>query len=238
MLNAKNKGLIIIPVYNEEENIERVIDNIRREGPSIDILAVDDGSTDDTSGILYRLSVNTINLPFNLGYGGALQTGFKYAVENSYDFVIQFDGDGQHDAKEIIKLVKALEEEKGDIVIGSRFMDKGSYRTSFSKRIGMALFRWLARIIIKQNVTDITSGFQALNKKAYTFYSARGNYPIDFPDADVIINMMLLGFKVVEVPVNMFVREKGKSMHSGFRVMIYVLKMLLSIFIVMLRKGR
>ncbi|MFQ5900620.1 MAG: glycosyltransferase family 2 protein [Thermodesulfobacteriota bacterium] len=230
------KFLVIIPAYNEEKNIGHVVEGIRRHEPSLDILVVNDGSTDSTSDVLRGLNVDTINLPFNLGYGGALQTGFKYAVEKDYDFVVQFDADGQHLPEDIKKLLRPLFEEDADIVVGSRFMEGRGYKPSISRRLGMILFGLLTATITKQRFTDVTSGFQALSKKTVKFYSKKGNYPSDFPDADVLAMMSLSGFKIVEVSVKMFGREKGESMHSGYRAIIYVLKMLLSIFIVLLRK--
>jgi len=231
------KGLIIIPAFNEEENITDVIRGLNEHEPFMDILVINDGSTDGTAHVLENLQVEFIDLPFNLGYGGALQTGFKYAVEHDYDFVVQFDADGQHNPEEIRTLVEPLSEIGADIVIGSRFKGEENYQQSLSRKIGARLFRSLTRAITGKSITDITSGFQALSRRTYEFYSQKGNYPSDYPDADVLALMSLCGFKVVEVPVAMFLRGKGKSMHANCAsVGLYVLKMLLSLFVVLLRK--
>jgi len=231
------KGLIIIPAFNEEENIAAVIQGLKKYEPSLDILVVNDGSIDGTSQILENLEVDFIDLPYNLGYGGALQTGFKYALEQDYEFVVQFDADGQHNPQEIRILLKPLFQDSADIVIGSRFQGEGNYRQSFSRRIGVWVFRLIARAITGQTITDVTSGFQALSRRAYTFYSRTGNYPADYPDADVLAMMSLGGFRLVEVPVAMFPRGKGESMHANcLSVGLYVLKMFLSLFVVLLRK--
>ena len=229
------KGLIIVPVFNEETNIRDVIDGLLKEAPALAIVVVNDGSHDNTKEILASLNVNTINLPFNLGYGAALQTGFKYALANDFDFVVIFDGDGQHDPGEISKLLIEKNAKSADIVIGSRFMGRGTYNPGLARTLGMGLFKRLTMLSTGEKITDITSGFQAIDKRAFAYYTGDHNFPLDFPDADVIINMKLLGFKIVEVPVKMHSREDGASMHSGLNGLFYMAKMLVSIFFILLR---
>lgn len=232
---TRSKGLIIIPAYNEERNISKVLDGLSLKLPELAVLVVNDGSTDATAKILGERSANHINLPFNMGYGAALQTGFKYALNEGFDFVVCFDGDGQHEPTEVPKLLKEMEELKADIVIGSRFLNRSDYTPSLARRAGMALFRFLTGITTGSKMTDITSGFQAIDRKAFSYYAKEFNFPLDFPDADVIINMILTGHKVVEVPVKMHERTEGESMHSGLRAVFYMAKMLLAIFIVVMR---
>ena len=173
-----------------------------------------------------------------MGYGAALQTGFKYALRNRYQYVVQMDADGQHDPESVLKLLVEIQKEKADVVIGSRFLnDSGSYRTTLSRKIGMGIFGKLATIITGQYVSDPTSGFQALNRDALRFYASRF-YPVDYPDADVLIMLHRAGLHVKEVPVAMYARQQGKSMHSGLKPVYYIFKMLLSMFVTLLRNDK
>ncbi len=228
------KILIVIPVYNEEKNIGKVISDIRKNFKSSNILAVNDCSTDKTTEELEKLGVNYLNLPFNLGYAGAVQAGFKYASDFDYDYVVQFDGDGQHMAKEILKLIKNIDDNNADIVIGSRFKINTDYPHPLFRKIGSKIFSALIRFTCGEVITDPTSGFQILGKKVYTKYSEMFNYP-QFPDANLIINMLLQGFKIEEVPVEMRKREHGESMHTGIIAPVkYMIKILYSILIIIL----
>jgi len=228
--------LVIIPAYNEERNITHVIRELRTEFPNIDILVVDDGSEDKTARIVKEMGEKVISHPYNLGYGAALQTGFKYAVLYGTDRVVLFDGDGQHIAKEIIILTQVMEDEKSDIVIGSRFMKKGLYNPEFTRKAGILIYRWLALWLSGQQFMDPTSGMQVLNRKVIQYFAKRGNYPNDFPDVDVLIFMKMAGFKITEVSVDMRRREEGESMHGGLRTIYYVVKMFISIIAVYFRK--
>jgi hypothetical protein len=231
----KNRVLVVIPAFNEEKNVANVISSIRNLFPLMDILVVDDGSTDATPRIAKDAGAFVISLPFNLGYGAALQTGFKYALRRNYNYLIHLDADGQHEPESIRSLLREIQSGQADIVIGSRFLNNPNYRLDISKRIGIAIFRMIINLVIKQNITDPTSGFQALNRRTFEFYSC--NYPSDFPDADVIITSHRACFNIKEIPVAMYKSPLGKrQMHSGVTSIYYVFKMLLSILVTLLRK--
>jgi glycosyltransferase involved in cell wall biosynthesis len=227
--------LIIIPAYNEEENIAKVISDVRERIPFADILVVNDGSMDTTSGRAMRSGVMVVDIPFNIGYGGAIQTGFRFAEEYGYDFVFTMDGDAQHDPSSVQNLLDAMEEEGADIVIGSRFLE-GTYRMGIARKIGVLVFSAIAQFYTGTTFTDPTSGFQLLNRKVFSYLSQGDNYPLDYPDVNIIMALHKLKFKVVETPVRMLDRPRGKSMHSGLRPFVYVLRMFLAILMVLIRK--
>ncbi len=234
--NVEKKLIVIIPAYNEEKSIAGVINGIKLVVPIADILVINDGGYDQTSEIALKNGITVINLPFNMGYGTALQTGFKYALKHRYQYAIQMDADGQHDPKDIPKLLKTVSDEEADVAIGSRFLSNGSYSVPVLRRIGMAIFGLLASLIIRQRITDPTSGFQALNSNAIERFYATNNYPVDFPDADVIIMLHRIGLKIKEIPVTMHTDSQNNSMHSGFNSLYYVFKMTLSILLTLLKK--
>ena len=229
------KNLIIIPAYNESQNIETVIDEINKSMIDAAILIVNDGSQDDTSDKAKGKGVEVIDLPFNIGYGCALQTGFRFAVEYEFDYVITIDGDGQHDPQSINSLLKALESSKADIVIGSRFLEC-KYKMPIARRIGSLLFGYIAKIYTGIRFTDPTSGFQLLNRQVFSYLAQGDNYPLDYPDVNIIMALHKKKFKVIEAPVTMREKSNGKSMHSGIKPFFYVIRMLLAILIVMLGK--
>lgn len=230
-----SKYLIIIPAYNEGPSIEKVIDETRESMPDAEMLIVNDGSNDDTAYKSLNKGVNVVNLPFNIGYGCALQTGFRFAEEYNFDYVITMDGDGQHDPKSINNLVDAIKTSDADIVIGSRFL-KGDYKMTFARKLGALLFGYVARLYTGIRITDPTSGFQLLNRQVFTYLAQGDNYPLDYPDVNIIMALHKKRFKVVEAPVIMREKNNGKSMHSGIRPLIYVVRMILAILIVLLRK--
>lgn len=230
------KTLIIIPVYNEEKNIREVVEGIRGKNIPFDLLVINDGSTDGTAGIVKELGVKLITLPFNLGYGAALQTGYKYAVKKGYDLVIQFDGDGQHNPGDIIFLAQKFSTAKADIVIGSRFLGSSHYRPGWARFLAIKLFSLVIRLTTGVLITDPTSGLQAVGKRAFQYYAQSGNFPEDYPDADTLIHIILIGLRVVEIPALMYPRKTGTGMHAGFKAIFYVLKVFLSIIAVLLRK--
>jgi len=229
------KALIIIPAYNEERNIGKVLAGIRDLKIDADVLVVNDGSTDKTEEIALRENAKVISLPYNLGYGSALQTGFKYAVLNEYDYIIQFDGDGQHDPENIKVIINQLLTGEADIVIGSRFLGNCSYNIGYMKKIAIALFRLLIKKLGKAVITDPTSGLQGLTRNVFKYYSMKGNFPSDYPDADILIHMIRCKYRVREIPANIRQRDNGKSMHSGLKPIYYFVKVLLSILVVVLR---
>jgi len=226
--------LVIIPAFNEEARIEAVIAGVRAVLPEADVMIIDDGSCDGTAPAAAAAGAEIIRHPFNLGYGVAIQTGYKYALAKGYEFLVQIDGDGQHDPAGIPALLAPLQQGTADFVLGSRFLDGFSYRPPLLRRLGMDFFRRIVTTIIRQPVTDCTSGFQAFNREVMGFFS-RDLFPCDYPDADVLISLHLTGFRIAEVPVRMSVGAAGKSMHSGIKPVYYVFKMLLSIAVTLLR---
>ena len=234
--------LIIVPAYNEEPRIAEVIHGIGEHLPDVDILIVDDGSTDRTREVAVRAGGKVISHPFNLGYGAALQTGYQYALSKGYTELVQMDGDGQHDPSSILDLLGTIQRGEADVAIGSRFLGSrgiGStqrpYRAPLMRRLGMRLFGTITSLIIRQRVTDPTSGYQAMNRKVVEWVSG-DRFPYDYPDADVIIMLHRAGFRIREVPVRMFENQGKKSMHGGWKPLYYVFKMFLSILVTLMRE--
>jgi glycosyltransferase involved in cell wall biosynthesis len=234
--------LVVIPAYNEEKGIGTVIEGIGREVPEAQILVVDDGSADRTADRAREAGAAVARHPFNLGYGAALQTGYRYATRKGYDLLVQMDGDGQHDPASIGRLLEPIRLGKADVAIGSRFLaadgreiSGGHYKVPLARRIGIGLFRSITALIIGQRVTDPTSGFQAMQKAVFGLFTGEA-FPADYPDADVIIMLHRSGFRIVEVPVRMFENAERKSMHSGFKPLYYIFKMFLSIFVTLMRR--
>lgn len=228
--------LIVIPAYNEEGSILQVISEIREHYPSIDILVINDGSEDETSAKAKSADVFVIDLPYNIGYGGAIQTGFRFGAQHDYKFVITFDADGQHDPLSIKNLINAINETGADVVIGSRFIH-GQYKMPFLRKIGSLLFSKIAEIYTGVKFTDPTSGFQILNRNTFEYLSKFDNYPLDYPDVNVIMALHKMRFKVTETAVTMR-EKKGKSIHSGLKPIIYVLRMFLAILLVLIKKEK
>jgi GT2 family glycosyltransferase len=245
------KTLVIIPAHNEATNIGQVlaeIDNAKRtlalispqamasvSPQAMDVLVVDDCSTDATASVAAQAGARVLHLPNNLGYGGAVQAGFKYAVHYGYDFGVLMDADGQHDASCIGDLLRVVQSGEADVALGSRFLGRMKYKTTFAKRLGMSFFSTVVSRLTGRRITDPTSGFQALNRDTMVFFAA-DNYPVDFPDADTILLLHFAGFRVAEVPVVMRERLSGQSMHSSWKPIYYVFKMFLAILIVLLRQ--
>jgi glycosyltransferase involved in cell wall biosynthesis len=237
-----NRELVIIPAYNEEKRIASVIRGIKEVHPLTEVLVVDDGSADGTRAQAIEAGAKVLSHPFNLGYGTALQTGYKYALKEGAGIVIEMDGDGQHDPSSIADLLTVIQKGEADIAIGSRFRnskgqpsDRLSYRAPLIRRVGMGFFGVITSWIIHQKVTDPTSGFQAMNRKVLEWVSG-DRFPVDYPDADVIIMLHQAGFRIREVPVRMFESQEKKSMHGGWKPLYYVFKMFLSIGVTLLRK--
>ncbi len=226
--------LVIIPAYNEGPNLWSVIHGVRTAVPTADVLVVDDGSTDETPAIARSAGVQVVSHPFNLGYGAALQTGFKYAVAGPYEFIVQLDGDGQHEPQDVRSILSALCTGEVDVVIGSRYLGSAPAWTGRLRRWGSQTLAQLTSWIVGQPITDPTSGFQGCTRQVAAFY-ARDHFPVDFPDADVIIMLHRAGFRTCEIPVTMYSRPQGRSMHGGFRWLYYVYKMLLAILLTLVR---
>jgi len=229
-------SLIIIPAYNEEKNIGKVLSEIRNLNLEADVLVVNDGSHDRTEDVVCRENVQVVSLPYNLGYGGALQTGFKYAVKMGYKYVVQFDSDGQHDPNDINIILDKLKADDVDVVIGSRFLIKDRIKIGIMKNAAISMFRFLIRHLSGKTVTDPTSGLKGLKRSVFSYFSMMGKYPADYPDADIVIQMIRFRFKVAEVPANIRKRNEGRSMHSGLKPVYYFIKIILCIIINLLRE--
>ena len=231
--------LVIMPAHNEAANIGAVISELREvtesEGLPLDILVVDDASKDDTAAVARRQGADVLSLPYNLGYGGAVQTGFRYGVERGYAYGLMMDADGQHDPHSIPVLLEMVHSGRADVALGSRFLGDMKYDGGLARQLGWKLFSGLVSRVTGQRITDVTSGFQVMTAEVMRFF--RGdNYPTDFPDADTIILLLFAGFRVHEVPVTMRERISGRSMHASWKPAYYLMKMLLSILMVMLRQ--
>lgn len=229
------RRLIIMPAHNEAANLPRVIPEVRAAAPDYDLVVIDDGSQDDTARLAAGLGAEVVSLPVNLGYGGAVQTGFRYAVQHGYDLGVVIDADGQHDPGGIHALAEAVAQGGADVAIGSRFRGEVRYHLPWVRRVGMAVFAWIVSRITGRRVTDTTSGFQALNADTLRFFAA-DNYPVDYPDADTLLILHYAGFRVVEAPMTVRERLSGVSMHSGWKPFYYVAKMWLAIAMVILRQ--
>ena len=209
----KDRVLVVIPAYNEVDSISGVIDEIKHELKNTEILVVNDCSTDGTEKKVEGRA-KLINNIYNMGYAMSVQTGIKYAKLHGFDYVIQMDADGQHPASEAKKLLDACIDKNADIVLGTRYYKGSDYKSPFFRSFGTKLFVGLIRIFCKKRITDPLSGFQCINKRVIDYYSKPGNYP-EYPDAGLIIEMLMKKYKIVEVPVKMRKRQAGVSMHSG-----------------------
>ncbi len=230
-----DRKLIIIPAYNEGARIGEVVHRVREINPDFDVVVVNDGSRDDTDQAARAAGAIVVSHPFNLGYGVAIQTGYKYALTKGYDFVVQMDGDGQHDPSYISQLLAPVVAGEADFAIGSRFLGIGSYDPSLIRRLGMKFFCKLVSALIGKHITDSTSGYQAFNRRVIRFFTTEV-FPYDYPDADMLLTLHRADFRIREVPVRMHGNASGKSMHAGWKPLYYIFKMLLSIFVTLLRK--
>lgn len=227
------KVLMIIPAYNEEKSIVRTVTSLKKakiKNGTIDYIIVNDGSTDSTKEVCEKENLNYINLPMNLGIGGAVQTGYKYAFENNYDIAIQFDGDGQHDASYIENLVSEIE--KGNnIVIGSRYVaDLSEFRSTALRRFGSSLLSFLIKLCTGKKIYDPTSGFRAADKEVIELFA--NDYPTDYPEPDTIVTIIKGGYQVSEIPVKMNERMSGKSsLSSPFKAAFYMIKVSVAIIV-------
>ncbi len=227
--------LIIIPAYNEEAMIGTVVSSVRKLYPGISVVVVNDGSADNTAKAAREAGAVVLTHPFNMGYGVSLQTGYKYAVRQDYSYVVQIDGDGQHDPKGIGKLLQVVTSGTADVALGSRFLHAGSYRPSLVRLLGIRLFRFVLWVLSGRRIMDVTTGFQAMNRGVLKVFISDA-FPCDYPDADVILLLSKLGFTVSEVPVTMYPSASGKSMHQNpVKVLYYIFKMLLSLLLTRIR---
>jgi len=233
---AEARGLALVPAFNEEGNIGSVVAGIRAAAPGFDVLVVDDGSGDRTAGEARDAGAKVLCHPFNLGYGAALQTGYKFAARSGYDVLVQLDADGQHDPGYVPIMAERVLGGDVDACVGSRFLEGQGYIPPFSRRVGMVLFGYIASLATGRRVTDPTSGYQALSRRVFSFFQS-DVFPTDYPDADVLILLHRAGFRVEELPVAMREDTTGASMHSGvLRPLFYIFKMFLSILVTLLRE--
>lgn len=231
------KVLVIIPAYNEEKSIVNSVKNLKEHNKDVDYIVINDGSKDNTKKVCIENDINIINLPTNLGIGGAVQTGYKYALKNNYDVAIQYDGDGQHNPKYITKMIDEIT--KGnDIVIGSRYIEElSNFKSTFMRRFGIKILHFVIKLTTLKNIYDPTSGYRAVNSKIIKLFAQ--DYPIDYPEPESIVKVIKLGYKVSEIPVEMNERKNGTSSIKFFDSIYYMIKVSLAIIITSLctRKG-
>ena len=228
------KKLVIIPAYNESASIMSTVLDIKENAPDFDYVIINDRSKDNTYEICIENKMNVINLPLNLGIGGAVQTGYWYACENGYDIAVQFDGDGQHDAKYLNKMADYLVENDCDMVIGSRFITKEGFQSSSMRRLGIKYFTVLIKIMTGEKITDPTSGFRMCNRKVAEIFA--NSYPKDYPEPETTVGILRRKMKVLEIPVIMRARTEGVSSISPRKSVYYMFKVTLAIFMERLRR--
>lgn len=230
------KILLIIPAYNEEANIVKTINTIKRyKKVKLDYIVINDGSTDSTKEVMIQNNIDFIDLPFNLGIGAAVQTGYKYAFYKGYDIAVQFDGDGQHDINSIDKLINPIIEDAADMVIGSRYIGNVSaFKSTFTRRIGIRIISALIHLLSKRKIKDVTSGYRAVNKKIIEIFA--DNYPFDFPEPITNYALLKNKFRIREVGANMFERKQGASSIRAFKSIYYMFNVCMSIILFNLKK--
>lgn len=226
--------LVIIPAHNEQASLGATLAEVRAKAPSADRLVVDDGSRDDTAGVARAAGVPVLRHAVNLGVGGALQTGFRYAVEQGYDIGVQLDADGQHDPAYLDVLLAPVVAGRCDVSIGSRYVTATGYRAPFARRMGMVLFAWLVRVSLGQRIADTTSGFRAYARTVMEV--CQHDFPKDFPDAPLLISLARRGFRLLEVPVVMRDRRAGESFYTLGKTLYYPYKNLLASLMALVRR--
>ncbi|HEY7207769.1 MAG TPA: glycosyltransferase family 2 protein [Gaiellaceae bacterium] len=229
------RRLAIVPALNEQESVGRVIDELRAFDPGLDVVVVDDGSTDRTAGIAVDSGARVVRLPFNLGIGGAMQTGFRYAFEHGYDVAVQVDGDGQHDPAELPKILAPLIAGEADLVVGSRFTGEGEFRSTALRRVGIRVFAWTVSRIVGQRVTDTTSGFRAVGRRGIALFAA--DYPHDYPEVEATVMVAKARLRLLEVPVSMRERAGGRSSITTLGSVYYMAKVMLALFVGLFRRS-
>jgi glycosyltransferase involved in cell wall biosynthesis len=232
-MGTKRTYLAVVPAYNEAVSVAGVVRELQRWAPEFDIAVIDDGSTDDTGAMAAREGCPVVRLPFNCGIGGAVQAGFVYAKENGYEYMVQVDGDGQHDPAEIAKLVEAMGPDV-DMVCGSRFLSEDHhYPAPISRRTGIHIFAFLLSRMVGQRVSDPTSGFRLYNRRAIDLFA--GDYPHDYPEVEAVLMLHHHRLRMIEVPVRMYRREGGVSSIRSGKSAYYMVKVLLALFVGLVR---
>ena len=233
--DSNKKVLLIIPAYNEEENILKTCNKIKKENKELDFIVINDGSKDNTLKILKENNIPHIDLIHNLGIGGAVQTGYKYALEHNYDIAVQFDGDGQHDVRYVEKLIKPIIDDEADFTIGSRFIEElSTFKSSKARRIGINIISFFIKLFTGKKIYDTTSGFRAVNKDIIKFFAIY--YPIEYPEPVSTTELLKQGKRVKEVSVEMNEREGGVSSIRAWKNAYYMFNVILSIIIVSIRR--
>lgn len=236
MHSVTSGTLAIIPAHNEEKSISSIVSSIKKLFPDLPVVVVNDGSEDATAKAVSGEGVIVLSHPFRMGYGAALQTGYKFAVRHNFQYIVQLDGDGQHNPEDIGLLLETLKDGFCDIVIGSRFLGVSNYKMSLFRLVGIKLFCFFIRLLSGNRISDPTSGFQAMNSNVLKIY-IKDIFPCDYPDADTIILLSKFGINIKEVSVCMLPNKEGKSMHNNLiNVFYYVFKMFLSMLVIKLTK--
>ncbi len=228
------RRLAIVPAYNEADAIEAVINELRSVDPDLAIVVIDDGSRDGTAARAEKLGADVVRLPFNLGIGGAMQTGYQYARDRGFQLAIQVDGDGQHDPGEIAALIEPVISGEADMAVGTRFRGGRRYRPPFARRVGIQVFARMVSLIIRQRVTDTTSGFRAVNRHGIVLFAS--DYPHDYPEVETTVLVHRHRLRMVEVPVAMRTRATGRSSITLFQSIYYMLKVSLALFVGLFRR--
>ncbi len=229
------RRLAIIPARNEEGSVGAVVDELRAFDPGLQVVVIDDGSTDRTAAVAEAAGAVVVRHPFNLGIGGAVQTGFRYALEHGFDIAVRLDGDGQHDPAELPALLEPLLADEADIVVGSRFkVGNSTYKVPLLRRLGIRLFARIVSLLVRQRVTDTTSGFQAVNRLAIRLFAA--DYPHDYPEVEATVMVVRHRLRLKEVPTRMRERAAGRSSITALRSLYYVVKVLLALFVGLFRR--
>lgn len=232
---SKEKVLIIIPAYNESESIRNVVGYMASQAPQYDYLVINDGSTDNTLSICEEEHYQYLDLPINLGIGGAVQAGYVYARKNNYDIAVQVDGDGQHDIAYLEDMLRPLKAGEADVVIGSRFLEKEGFQSSHTRRVGIGILSFLIRLTTGKRIMDVTSGFRAVNRRFIEIYAK--DYPTDYPEPEAIVTAIMHRGRVMEVPVRMKARESGTSSITFRKSIYYMIKVTLAILVCRLSYG-
>jgi glycosyltransferase involved in cell wall biosynthesis len=235
-LLAQQRRVAIVPAFNEEGCIADVIAEIRAFDPGLEVVVIDDGSVDRTAKVARAAGAHVLKLPFNLGIGGAVQTGFRYAHENDFDLAVRVDGDGQHDPAQLDKVIEPVLRGEADIAVGSRYLAaSGGYKSSATRRIGIRILAGTVSMLTRRRITDPTSGFQALNRKAIRLFAA--DYPHDYPEVEGLVMLIRHRLRFCEVPVAMRPRAAGQSSIRALSSVYYMVKVLLALFVGSFRRN-
>ena len=234
MIDDQIRKLVIIPAYDEEENIVGVVSEIEEKAPDFDYIVINDCSKDDTLKLCRDNGINVVDLPINLGIGGAVQTGYKYAYLNNYDYAVQLDGDGQHDPKYLSAMFETIVAENADMIIGSRFIEKKGFQSSATRRLGIKYFTFLIRTLTGTIITDPTSGFRMVNSKTMERFVR--DYPRDYPEPESVVSVLKTHSKVIEMPVKMRERRGGVSSINIKNSVYYMVKVTIAIIMERIRK--